>query len=65
MRPVRNDADRVPTKGTYQYDPNFVRDTRDLRAAPAISAGRSRVRMDKKGRRRFAANNPGLLSGRE
>ena len=37
---IANDTDRVPTKRIYQYGPNCVRDSRDLRAALAILAER-------------------------
>ena len=60
-----NDTDRVPTKRIYQYGPNCVRDSRDLRAALAILAERGRARMEEDGRRRVVAINPALLDGRE
>ena len=60
-----NDTDRVPTKRIYQYGPNCVRDSRDLRAALAILAERGRARMEEDGRRRSVAINPALLDGRE
>ena len=37
---LANDTDRVPTTRIYQYGPNCVRDSRDLRAALAILAER-------------------------
>jgi putative DNA primase/helicase len=60
-----NDTNRVPTKRIYQYGPNCVRDSRDLRAALAILAERGRARMEEDGRRRCVAINPALLDGRE
>ena len=60
-----NDTDRVPTKRIYQYGPNCVRDSRDLRAALAILAERGRARMEEDGRWRAVAINPALLDGRE
>ena len=60
-----NDTDRVPAKRIYQYGPNCVRDSRDLRAALAILAERGRARMEEDGRRRSVAINPALLDGRE
>ena len=67
---MRNDAsangtDREPTKRIYQYGPNCVRDSRDLRAALAILAERGRVRMEEDERRRCVAINPALLADRE
>jgi len=62
---IANDTDRVPTKRIYQYGPNCVRDSRDLRAALAILAERGRARMEEDGRRRAVAINPALLDGRE
>ena len=67
---LRNEArakgtDRVPTKGIYQYGPNCVRDSRDLRAALVILAERGRARMEEDGRWRAVAVNPVLLAGRE
>jgi len=56
-----NNTDRVPTKRIYQYGPNCVRDSCDLRAALAILAERGRARMEKDGRRRAVAINPALL----
>jgi len=56
-----NNTDRVPTKRIYQYGPNCVRDSRDLRAALAILAERGRARMEKDGRRMAVAINPALL----
>ena len=49
----------------YQYGPNCVRDSRDLRAALAILNERGRARMEEGGRRRCVAVNPALLDGRE
>ena len=60
-----NDTDRVPVKRIYQYGPNCVRDSRDLRAALAILAERGRARMEEDGRRRVVAINPALLDARE
>jgi len=60
-----NGTDRVPAKRIYQYGPNCVRDSRDLRAALAILAERGRARMAEDGRRRCGAINPALLAGRE
>ena len=67
---LRNEArakgtDRVPTKRIYQYGPNCVRDSRDLRAALVILAERGRARMEEDGRRQAVAVNPALLAGRE
>ena len=67
---MRNDAsangtDRESTKRIYQYGPNCVRDSRDLRAALAILAERGRARMEEDGRRRAVVINPALLDGRE
>ena len=62
---IANDTDRVPTKRIYQYGPNCVRDSRNLRAAPFIHAERRRARMEEDGRRRCVAINPALLDGRE
>ena len=62
---IANDTDRVPTKRIYQYVPNCVRDSRDLRAALAILSERGRARMEEGGRRRSVAINPALLDGRE
>ncbi len=59
-----NNTDRVPTKRIYQYGPNCVRDSRELRAAPAILAERGRARMEEDGRRRVIAINPALLDER-
>ena len=59
-----NGTDRVPTKRIYQYGPNCVRDSRDLRAALAILAERGRARMEEGGRRRAVAINPALLVDR-
>jgi putative DNA primase/helicase len=63
---LRNEAlatntDHVPTKRIYQYGPNCVRDSRDLRAALAILAERGRARLQEDGRRRVVAINPALL----
>ncbi|MBI4293533.1 MAG: hypothetical protein HY661_18825 [Betaproteobacteria bacterium] len=55
----------MPTKRIYQYGPNCVRDSRDLRAALAILAERGRARMQEDGRRRCVAINPALLAERE
>lgn len=60
-----NGTDRVPAKRIYQYGPNCVRDSRDLRAALAMLAERGRARMEEAGRRRSVAINPALLDGRE
>ena len=60
-----NDTDRVPTKRIYQYGPNCVRDSRDLRAALAILAERGWARMEEAGRQRSVAISPALLAGRE
>ena len=49
----------------YQYGPNCVRDSLDLRAALAILAERGRARMGEDGRRRCVAINPALLDGLE
>jgi putative DNA primase/helicase len=57
-----NGTDRVPTKRIYQYGPNCVRDSRDLRAALVILAERGRARMEEEGRRRTVAINPALLA---
>lgn len=59
-----NGTDRVPTKRIYQYGPNCVRDSRELRAALAVLAERGRARMEEEGRRRFVAINPALLDDR-
>ena len=56
-----NDIDRMPTKRIYQYGPNCVRDSRDLRAALSIRAERGRARMEEDGLRRAVAINPALL----
>ncbi len=56
-----NNGDRVSTKRIYQYGPNCVRDSRDLRAALAILAERGRARMEVDGRRRAVVINPALL----
>jgi putative DNA primase/helicase len=60
-----NGTDRVPTKRIYQYGPNCVRDSRDLRAALAILAERGRARMEEVGRRRCVAINPAQLEDQE
>lgn len=60
-----NGTDRVSTKRIYQYGPNCVRDSRDLRAALAIVAERGRARMEEDGRRRYVAINPALLANRD
>ena len=60
-----NGTDRVPTKRIYQYGPNCVRDSGDMRAALAILAERGRARMEEDGRRRSVAINPARLDGRE
>ena len=62
---IANDTGRVPTKRIYQYGPNCVRDSRDLRAALAIINERGRARMAEDGRRRCVAINSALLDGRE
>jgi hypothetical protein len=53
---------RVPTKRIYQYGPNFVRDSRDLRAALAILADRGRAWLEESGRRRSVVINPAPLT---
>ncbi|MCC6474710.1 MAG: hypothetical protein IT514_13300 [Burkholderiales bacterium] len=60
-----NDTDRVLTKRIYQYGPNGVRYSRDLRAALAILAERGRAKMEEDGRRRALAINPVLLVEQE
>jgi len=60
-----NGTDCVPTKRIYQYGPNCVRDSRDLRAALFILAERGRARMEEDGRRRGVMVNPALLDGRD
>jgi hypothetical protein len=55
----------VPTKRIYQYGPNCVRDSRDLRAALAIIAERGQARLEADERWRYAAINPALLAYRE
>ena len=60
-----NGTDRVPTKRIYQYGPNCVRDSRDLRAALAILAERGRAWLEESGRRRSVVINPALLTARE
>jgi len=62
---IANGTDRVPAKRIYQYGPNCVRDSRDLRAALAILAEHRRARMEEDGHRRAVAINPALLDGRE
>ena len=62
---LANDTDRVPAKRIYQYGPNCVRDSRDLRAALAILAERGRARTEEDGRRRYVVINPALPTGRE
>lgn len=57
-----NDTDRIPTTRIYQFGPSCVRESRDLSAALAILAERSRARMEADGRRRFVALNPSLLA---
>jgi len=57
-----NGTDRVPTKRIYQYGPNCVRDSRDLRTALVILAERGRARMEEDGRRRSVVINPALLT---
>jgi putative DNA primase/helicase len=58
-------TDRVPTKRIYQYGPNCVRDSRELRAALAILAERGRAWLEESGRRRSVVINPALLIERE
>ena len=58
-------TDRVPTKRIYQYGPNCVRDSRDLRAALAILSERGRAWLEESGRRRSVVINPALLVNRE
>ena len=53
---------RVPTKRIYQYGPNFVRDSRALRAALAILAEWGRAWLEESGRRRSVVINPALLT---
>ena len=60
-----NDTDRVPVKRIYQYGPNCVRDSRDLRAALTILTERGRARMEEDGRRLVVSINPALLDDRE
>jgi hypothetical protein len=55
----------VPTKRIYQYGPNCVRDSRDLRAALAILAERGRAWLEESGRRRSVVINPALLTETE
>ena len=59
---LANDTDRVPVKRNYEYEPNCVLDSRDLRAALAILAKRGRARMEEDGRRRVVEINPALLA---
>jgi hypothetical protein len=56
---LANNTDHVPTKRIYQYGPNCVRDSRDLRAALAVLAERGRARLQEDGRRRVVVINPG------
>lgn len=58
---LANNSDHVPTKRIYQFGPNCVRDSRDLRAALAILAERGRAQLQKVGRRRVVVINPALL----
>jgi hypothetical protein len=60
-----NGTDREPAKRIYQYGPNCVRDSRDLRAALAILAERGRTRMEEDRRQRIVAINPAQLAGQE
>ena len=62
---LANDTGRVPVKRIYQYGPNCVRDSRDLRDALVILAERGRARMEEDGRRRVVAINPALLVDRQ
>ena len=61
---LANHTGHVPTKRIYQYGPNCVRDSRDLRAALAILAERGRARLQEDGRRRVVVINPALLDER-
>ncbi len=56
-----NGTNSVSTKRIYQYGPNCVRDSRDLRAALAILAERGRAWLEECGRRRSVVINPALL----
>lgn len=58
---VEREFFNVFTKRIYQYGPNCVRDSRDLRAALVVLAERGRARMEESGRRRSVAINPALL----
>ena len=62
---LANETDRVPVKRIYQYGPNSVRDSPDLRAALAILAVRGRARMEEDGHRRIVAINPALPTDRQ
>ena len=62
---LANDIGRVPVKRIYQYGPNCVRDSRDLRDALVILAERGRARMEEDGSRRVVAINPALLVDRQ
>ena len=55
----------MPTKRIYQYGPNCVRDSRDLRAAQFNVAERGRARMEEDGRRRGVMVIPALVDGRD
>ena len=52
----------MPTKRIYQYGPNFVRDSRALRAALAILAERGRAWLEEFGCWRSVVINPALLT---
>jgi len=52
-------------KRIYQYGPNCVRDSRDLRAVLAILTERGQARIEEDGRRQVLAINPALLAGRQ
>ena len=66
MKCRRRSPTRLPrVKRIYQYGPNCVRDSGDLRAALAILAERGRARMEEDGRRRVVSINPALLDNRE
>ena len=52
-------------KRIYQYGPNCVRGSRDLRAALAILAERGPARMEKDERRRDVSINPALLDNQK
>ena len=60
-----NGTNRVPTKRIYQYGPNCVRDSRDLRVAPARPRRARTGGMDEDECRRCVAINPALLDDRE